>query len=111
MAHDTALADRIRARLPTLDVPPTTEKRMFGGVAWFVGGNLAIGVSKSNIMARLAPDAAAAALARPHVQPFGPAGRHMKGWIQITPPGFAADADFETWLRAGLAFAATLPPK
>lgn len=111
MAHDTALADRIRARLTTLDASATTEKRMFGGVAWFVGGNLAVGVSKNNLMVRLPPDAAAAALTRPHVEPFGPAGRHMKGWIQITPPGLAADADFDTWLRAGLAFAATLPPK
>lgn len=111
MAHDAALADRIRARLTALDAPAATERRMFGGVAWFVGGNLAVGVSKDSLIVRVGSDAAAAAFQRPHAAPFGPAGRPMKGWALVAPPGITADADFDDWLRAGLDFAASLPPK
>src|SRR5687768_10870222 len=93
MAYDEALAQRIRTALP--GVPGLTEKKMFGGLAFLVDGNMACGVSKDNLMVRISPDAMAAALALPNVRVFDMTGRPMKGWIIVEPAGVQADHDLK----------------
>jgi TfoX/Sxy family transcriptional regulator of competence genes len=109
MAYDEALAQRIRAALP--GIPGLTEKKMFGGIAFLVDGNMACGVSKDSLMVRMSPDATDAALAQPHVRVFDMTGRPMKGWIIVEPAGIQSDDDLNRWIAQGVAFAQSLPPK
>jgi len=109
MAYDEALAQRIRTTLP--GIPGITEKKMFGGIAFMVDGNMACGVSKDNLMVRISPDATDAALAQPNVRLFDMTGRPMKGWVLVEPAGIEADDDLKRWIAQGVAFAQSLPPK
>ena len=109
MAYDEALAQRIRAALPA--VPGLTEKKMFGGIAFMVDGNMACGVTGNNLMVRMSPDATAAALAQPNVRLFDMTGRPMKGWVVVEPAGLQAEDDLTHWIAQGVAFAQSLPPK
>ncbi len=109
MAYDEALAQRIRAALTV--VPGLTEKKMFGGTAFMVDGNMACGVTQNNLMVRMNPDATAAALARPNVRLFDMTGRPMKGWVIVEPAGVQAEDDLRHWITQGVAFAQSLPPK
>jgi hypothetical protein len=84
---------------------------MFGGIAFMVGGNMAVGVSGSELMVRVGPETDAAALARPGVRPFDMTGRPMAGWVLVAADGYADDATFASWLDQGIAFARSLPPK
>jgi TfoX/Sxy family transcriptional regulator of competence genes len=109
MAYDEALAQRIRAALHA--IPELTEKKMFGGICFFVGGNMAGGVNKDNLIVRLGSNAAAAALAQPHVRMFDMTGRPMKNWILVEPTVIQTDDDLKQWIGQGVAFAQSLPPK
>jgi TfoX/Sxy family transcriptional regulator of competence genes len=109
MAYDELLAQRVRAALPAL--PGLTEKKMFGGLAFLIDGNMACGVSNDSLMVRIDPAATDAALAQPHVRIFDMTGRPMKGWIVVERAGIQADADLTNWISQGVAFAQSLPPK
>jgi TfoX/Sxy family transcriptional regulator of competence genes len=109
MAYDEALAQRIRTALP--GIPGITEKKMFGGIAFMVDGNMACGVSKDNLMVRINPDATDAALAQPNVRQFDMTGRPMKGWVLVEPSGIETDNDLKRWIEQGVEFAQSLPPK
>ncbi len=110
MAHDETLAARIRQVLPARD--GLVERRMFGGVAWLVHGNMACGVMGDDVVVRLGPEDAPAALGEPHTRPFGrPGSRPMKGFVQVDGEGVAEDAELARWIDAGVGFAASLPPK
>jgi len=109
MAYDEALADRIQDVL--VGQPGLVEKKMFGGVAFLVQGNMACGVHKDMLMVRVGPDAYDQAMGNPHTRPFDMTGRAMKGWVMVEPAGFASQDNFEEWVQAGLDFALTLPPK
>jgi len=109
MAYDEALAQRIRAALPA--VPGLTEKKMFGGIAFMVNGNMACGVTQDNLMVRMNPDATSEALAQPNVRLFDMTGRPMKGWVVVEPAGIQAEDDLAHWIAHGVAFAQSLPAK
>ena len=109
MAYDETLAQRIRAALPA--VPELIEKKMFGGIAFMVAGNMACGVSKNDLMVRISPEATAAALAQPNVRMFDMTGRPMKGWILVEPAGVETESDLKHWIAQGIAYAQSLPPK
>jgi TfoX/Sxy family transcriptional regulator of competence genes len=109
MAYDESLAQRIRTALSA--VPGLTEKKMFGGISFLVDGNMACGISKDNLMVRISPDAASAALAQPNVRMSDMAGRPMKGWILVEPAGIQGDDDLTRWIAQGVAFAQSLPSK
>jgi TfoX/Sxy family transcriptional regulator of competence genes len=109
MPYDEALAHRIRAALS--DLHELTEKKMFGGISFLVGGNLACGVSGPSLMVRIGPADAAAALAQPAVRPLDMAGRPMKGWVLVEPAGLQSDTDLRGWVNQGVALAQSLPPK
>jgi TfoX/Sxy family transcriptional regulator of competence genes len=108
VAYDESLALRIRRALADT---PVTERKMFGGLAFLLGGNLACGVVADRLMVRVGPAGYDEALARPHCRPMDFTGRPMKGMVYVDPPGLAADADLTAWARRGADFAATLPEK
>jgi TfoX/Sxy family transcriptional regulator of competence genes len=109
MAFDERLAERIRAVLPTAE--PVTERRMFGGIAFMIRGNMAVGIIRDDLMVRVGRDAHDEALAQPHVRPMDFAGRPSRGMVFVGPAGTASDAELERWVRTGAAFATSLPAK
>ena len=109
MAYDEGLATRVREVLG--DRPGLTEQQLFGGLAFLLGGNMAWGVRGQDLIARVAADAADAALEEPGARRLDLTGRPMKGWLQVGPDGHAEDDDLRRWIDRGLAFAASLPPK
>jgi TfoX/Sxy family transcriptional regulator of competence genes len=109
MAYDEGLAERIRGVLDARS--DVDERKMFGGIAFLVAGNMACGVMRDDLMVRLEPDAAAALESEPGVRRSEMGGRPMKGWLLVAPEATADDADLERWVRRGEQFAASLPPK
>ena len=109
MAFDEALADRIREILaPRAEL---TERRMFGGIAFMLSGNMACGVIGEDLMLRLDPADAERALAEDHVRPMDFTGKPMKGAVYVDSEGTAGEEDLAGWVDAGADFAASLPPK
>jgi TfoX/Sxy family transcriptional regulator of competence genes len=109
MAYDEGLAQRVRERLG--DDPGITERRMFGGIAFLVHGNMAVGVTGDDLMVRVGPEATDAALARPGARLFDMTGRPMRGWVVVDGTAVTDDETLDGWLAQGRAFAANLPPK
>jgi TfoX/Sxy family transcriptional regulator of competence genes len=109
MAFDEGLAERIRAVLDTRS--DVDDRKMFGGIAFLVAGNMACGVMRDDLMVRMEPDDAEALESEPGVRRFDMGGRPMKGWLLVAPEATADDGDLERWVRRGEAFAASLPPK
>lgn len=111
MAYDDGLAERVRDVLALRE--EVVERKMFGGLAWMVGGNMACGVSGDELLVRLG-DEAERALKEPHTHPFNPGkpGRKpMGGFVCVNAEGYAEDAELAGWIDAGFAYAASLPPK
>ena len=109
MAYDEALADRVREKLS--ENPEISERKMFGGIAFMLSGNMAVGVSKDDLMVRIDPDDQDEALAEPGVRVFDMTGRSMKGWILVAPEAIDEDSGLQRWIETGLDFAGSLPPK
>jgi TfoX/Sxy family transcriptional regulator of competence genes len=109
MAYDEALADRVRSRLA--GERGLTEKAMFGGLAFLLDGNLAVGVRSDDLMVRVGPEAADEALERPHARPSYMGERLMKGWILVAPAGLAGEEELAQWVRRGVQYARGLPAK
>jgi TfoX/Sxy family transcriptional regulator of competence genes len=110
MAYDEDLANRVRELVGTRrDV---TEKRMFGGLAFLVGGNMSVSVSgKGGLMLRCDPDETEALLRKPHAGPFEMRGRVMDGWLRVDVDGLRTRAQLERWVARGVGYAETLPAK
>lgn len=109
MAYDAALAARIREHLSgTADI---VEKEMFGGIAFMFQGNMAVGVSRDELMVRVHKEEHEQAVSQPNVRTFDMSGREMRGWLLISADGVAEDADLHEWIETGLEYAGTLPPK
>jgi TfoX/Sxy family transcriptional regulator of competence genes len=109
MAYDEGLTERIRQRLGT--DPDVTEKHMFGGLAFLLRGNMAVGVSGDDLMVRVGPDNSDAALARPGTRVFDMTGRPMRGWILVAGTALTEDDALDEWIDEGRVFASSLPPK
>ena len=108
MAYDEDLADRVRAVLPR--GAAVTERQMFGGLAFMLGGHMFCGVVKDALMVRLGPEGADRALDRPHVRPMDFTGRPMNGMVFVDPAGLHGSA-LRQWVDAAAAYARGLPPK
>ena len=110
MTYDAELADRVRALLhDDLDV---TERRMFGGLAFLVNGNMSVTVSgRGGLMVRLDPDDAALRIDGGVVTPFEMRGKPMEGWLRVDPAGVTTDKGLAPWVKLRVAFARSLPPK
>jgi TfoX/Sxy family transcriptional regulator of competence genes len=110
MAYDEDLANRIRELIAA--EPDLTEKRMFGGLAFLIGGNMSVAASgQGGLMVRVDPDESPALLAKPHVAPFEMRGRGMQGWVRVASEGVRTKRQLEPWVRRGVAYARSLPPK
>jgi hypothetical protein len=110
MAYDEDLADRIRALLATdHDV---VEKKMFGGLAFLIGGNMSVGASgQGGMLLRCDPDETDALVREPHAVRFEMRGQAMDGWLRVESNGLERDDDLERWVAVGVDYARSLPPK
>ena len=110
MAYDEELANRIRELVA--GEPDLTEQRMFGGLAFLIGGNMSVAASgQGGLMVRVDPDETAALVAKPHAGPFVMRGREMKGWLRVNDEGVRTKRQLEPWVKRGVAYARSLPPK
>jgi TfoX/Sxy family transcriptional regulator of competence genes len=109
MAYDRALAERVRAELGAH--PAVTEHEMFGGIAFLIAGNMAVGVTGGELMVRVGKDAHADTVSLPGARVFDMAARPMVGWLVVGPEGFPTEADFRAWIERGVTYAESLPPK
>lgn len=109
MAYDPELADRIREALPAES--GLTEKRMFGGLAFLVHGHMAVACSRSGLLLRIDPAHAESLLREPHAHPAEMRGREMTGWLRVDRAAIETDDDLRRWVRLGVTYARSLPPK
>ncbi|HYG96200.1 MAG TPA: TfoX/Sxy family protein [Solirubrobacterales bacterium] len=109
MAFDEALADRIRDVLASRS--ELSERKMFGGIAFMLAGNMAVGVIGEDLMVRLDPADAEKALGEPHTRPMDFTGKPSKNMVYVDPQGTESDEDLAAWVEAGADFASSLPPK
>ncbi len=109
MAYDEKLASRIRAALAHRE--GMTERKMFGGIAFMLNGNMCCGVVGDELMARVGADGHQDALALPHARPMDFTGRAMKGFIYVGAQGLQDEADLAAWIERGAAYALSLPAK
>ena len=109
MAFDEGVAGRVREALG--GGPDAVEKRMFGGIAFMVRGNMCCGVIGDRLMLRVGPDGYEATLSRPHAKPMDFTGRPMKGMVYVEPAGFASTGDLKVWIARAMEFALSLPAK
>ena len=109
MAYDEGLAQRIREHLD--DRSGVTEKKMFGGAAFMLGGNMCCGVLGDELMVRVGPDAYEESLALPHAREMDFTGKPMRGMIYVGVEGIYDDEDLCAWIDRGVGFASSLPAK
>jgi TfoX/Sxy family transcriptional regulator of competence genes len=108
MAYNIKLAERIQSEL---DGIPVVEKKMFGGVGFLLNGNMACGVNKDDMIVRVDPEKHNTLLKKSHVRPFDMTGRPMKGWLLVEEAGVKTEKQLSAWVKEGVEFASTLPPK
>ena len=108
MAYDESLADRVRHVLA--GEPGLSERKMFGGLAFMLGGNMCCGIVGDRLMLRLGADLAEKALERTNVHQMDFTGRPMTGMVYVAPGGVRGRA-LRTWVEKAAGFARTLPPK
>ncbi len=109
MAYDLVLADRVRVALGRLG--DFSERKMFGGLCFLVNGRMCCGIVKSDLMLRLTPETAAAALREPHTRPMDFTGKPMKSMIYIEAAGIDSDSALERWVRFAEKLVRSLPGK
>ena len=109
MAYDEKLAGRIRTIFA--GKKKAGEKKMFGGIAFMLNGNMCCGVINDLLMARVGSGQYEAALALPHVRPMDFTGKPMKGYVYVEPAGHREDVDLKVWIDRCIDFVLTLPEK
>ncbi|HEX7240444.1 MAG TPA: TfoX/Sxy family protein [Longimicrobiaceae bacterium] len=109
MAFSDPLAARLRSAIPP--EMQAQERRMVGGLAFLVGGHMACGVVGERLMVRIPPADRERVLAEPHVRPMEFTGRPMRGFVLVDPAGIEGEPELSRWVRRGVRFASSLPPK
>jgi hypothetical protein len=110
MAYDEDLANRIRELIA--DEPDLTERRMFGGLSFLIGGHMSVAVSGAGgLLVRFDPEQTETLRAKPHTDPFVMRGREMSGWLRVQPEGVKTKRQLRPWVTRGVAYARSLPPK
>src|SRR5205823_4430592 len=110
VAYDEDLANRIRELVATEE--GVTEKKMFGGLAFLIGGNMSVSASgQGGLLLRCDPAETEALLQKPHAAPFEMRGRAMDGWLRVAPEGLRTKRQLAPWVARGVAYARSLPPK
>ena len=109
MAYDEGLAQRLRAEMA--DRAGLTEKKMFGGLAFLLHGNMCVGVTGSDLLARISPDRFDEVVGRPGARPFAMGGRTMAGWLVVDNAQLADPKALSAWVQEAERFVKTLPKK
>ena len=110
MAYDEELANRIRELVAGED--GVVEKKMFGGLAFLIGGNMSVSASGwGGLLLRVDPEETESLLAKRYAEPFVMRGRAMDGWLRVTPEGLGTKRQLERWVARGVTYAKSLPPK
>jgi TfoX/Sxy family transcriptional regulator of competence genes len=110
MAYDEDLADRIRELLG--GQRGVEEKRMFGGLAFLVNGNMSVAASgRGGLMVRVPPAETDELVGRDHVAPMVMAGRETRGWVRVGAEGVRTKRQLQSWVNRGVDYAKSLPPK
>ena len=109
MAYSEALAARIRSALETH--AGLSERRMFGGIAFMMRGNMCCGVVGDDLMLRVGPERFDEALARSGARPMGFTGRPMKPMVYVEARAVATDAKLRDWVEVAVGFVRSLPAK
>jgi TfoX/Sxy family transcriptional regulator of competence genes len=110
MAYDEDLADRIRIALQ--EVAGVTEKKMFGGHAFLVNGNMAAAASgQGGLLLRCDPDRTEELVGHAGVSRFEMRGREMDGWLHVERDAASSDEELQRWVEVGVAYASSLPAK
>ncbi len=110
MAYDEDLANRIRELLAGED--GVTEKKMFGGLAFLIGGNMAVSASgQGGLLLRCDPEETDAHVEKPHAKRFEMRGREMDRWLRVDAEGIRSQRELAPWVAVGVAYARSLPPK
>ncbi|HZT16181.1 MAG TPA: TfoX/Sxy family protein [Gaiellaceae bacterium] len=110
MAYDEELAARIRELVAR--ERGVTEQRMFGGLAFLVGGNMAVAASgQGGLLVRVDPEQSDELVRTTSARPMEMRGRSMAGWLRVGPEEVAKDDPLAAWVERGVAYARTLPPK
>lgn len=107
MAYDEKLAERVRKVLATRK--GVTEKKMFGGLAFLMGGRMCCGVLNDDLVVRVGPKRHAAALSRPHTRPMDFTGRPPAGFVYVGSRGVKTDAALAKWVQEAVKYALSLP--
>lgn len=108
MAYDLNLAKRIKSKMDGL---PFVEKKMFGGTGYLLNGNMAVGVIGNELIVRVPTEKHTDLLKGPHVKPFDFSGKPMKGWLVVEVEGVKTAMQLSKWIKVGVEFALSLPPK
>jgi TfoX/Sxy family transcriptional regulator of competence genes len=109
MAFDEQLADSVRKQIgPKVGL---TEKKMFGGLAFLVNGNMSVGIHGNELIVRIPPESSAAALKEPGARAFDLTGRPMKGWLLVGVAAIKDPSSLANWVRRGVDYASSLPKK
>jgi len=109
MAYDEGAAQRIREILE--DIQGITERKMFGGIAFMLYGNMCCGVLKEDLVLRLGEEGSNQALKEKHVRNMDFTGRPMKSMVYVSPEGYDDDDDLKKWVTRSVEFAQSLPKK
>ena len=109
MAYDEELGDRVRAHVE--QESGLSEKRMFGGLAFLINGHMAVAASTDGLMVRIDPADTAEFLREPHARPMEMRGRELNGWLRLEVDVRVSDEELAPWIRRGIAYARSLPPK
>ncbi|OSC29316.1 RNA methyltransferase [Mycobacterium vulneris] len=110
MAYDEDLANRIRELVGTES--GVEEKRMFGGLAFLINGNMSVAVSgQGGLLVRVPPEDTDKLVERAHVSPMVMAGREARGWLRVAADGVQTKRQLESWVTRGVGYARSLPPK
>jgi TfoX/Sxy family transcriptional regulator of competence genes len=109
MVYSKSLAARLRQMLS--QSRGIVEKKMFGGIAFLLRGNMLVGVWQDSLIVRLGSEQAEQALTQPHVRAFDITGRPMRGWVMVDVEGLDRDRQLADWIEGATAFVATLPAK
>ena len=110
MAYDQSLADRIRELVT--DDSDLTEQKMFGGLAFLIGGNMAVAASgQGGVLVRIDPAESDALVATPSAHLMEMRGREMPGWLRIGPEDLRTKRQLAKWVELGTTYARSLPAK
>jgi TfoX/Sxy family transcriptional regulator of competence genes len=110
VAYDEELASRIRELVA--GEPQLTEKQMFGGLAFLIGGNMAVGASgQGGILVRVDPEQSDALVASTEATPMEMRGREMRGWLRVALEHLGTEPELAHWVELGAAYARSLPAK